>query len=74
MLSYYCLKYRKNTQRKNPKVASTKNGKIMLLLNCVVCDAKKSKFIKEQNTNGFLSSFGTRTPLCKIPLVGPLLF
>ena len=30
MLSY-CLKCRKNAKRKNPKVASTKNGKIMLL-------------------------------------------
>ena len=30
MLSY-CLKCRKNTERKNPKVVRTKNGKIMLL-------------------------------------------
>ena len=30
MLSY-CLKCRKNTERKNSKVVRTKNGKIMLL-------------------------------------------
>ena len=29
MLSY-CLKCRKNTQRKNPEVVKTKDGKIML--------------------------------------------
>ena len=30
MLSY-CLKCRKNTESKNPKVVTTKNGRIMLL-------------------------------------------
>ena len=57
MLLYYCLKYRKNTESKNPKVARTKNGRIMLLSNCAVCDSKKSKFIKEQEaSSGLLSS------------------
>ena len=40
MLSYYCLKCRKNTESKNPKVAKTKNGRIMLLskfaVQCVI--------------------------------------
>ena len=71
MLSY-CLKCRKNTETKNPKVARTKNGKIMLLSKCAVCDSKKSKFIKEQETSGLLSSLGIKAPLSKIPLVGPL--
>ena len=39
MLSY-CLKCRKNTESKNPKVARTKNGRIMLLSKRVVCDSK----------------------------------
>ena len=75
MLSY-CLKGRKNTESKNPKVAKTKNGRIMLLSERVVCDTKKSKFIKEQEASGLLllSSLGIKTPLSKIPLVGPLLF
>ena len=75
MLSY-CLKGRKNTESKNPKVAKTKNGRIMLLSERVVCDSKKSKFIKEQEASGLLllSSLGIKTPLSKIPLVGPLLF
>ena len=73
MLSY-CLKCRKNTESKNPKVVKTKNGRIMLLLKCAVCDSKKSKFIKEQEAIRSLSSLGIKTPLRKIPLVGPLSF
>ena len=63
MLSYYCLKSRKNTESKNPKVARTKNGRIMLLSKCAMCDSKKSKFIKEQEASGLLSSLGIKTPL-----------
>ena len=39
-----------------------------------MCDIKKSKFIKEQEASGLLSSLGIKTPLSKIPLVGPLFF
>ena len=38
MLSY-CLKCRKNTENRNPKVASTKNGTIMLLSKWAVVDS-----------------------------------
>ena len=69
-----CLKCKKNTGSKNPKVARTKNGRIMLLSKCAVCDSKKLKFIKQQEASGLLSSFGIKTPLSKILLVGPLLF
>ena len=41
---------------------------------CNVCESKKLKFIKEQETTGLLSSLGIKAPLSKIPLVGPLLF
>ena len=47
MLSY-CLKRRKNTESKTPKVVRTKNGRIMLLSKCAVRNSRKSKFIKEQ--------------------------
>ena len=70
----YCLKCRRNTGSKNPRVAKTKNGRIMLLSKFAVCDSKKSKFIKEQEASGLLSSLGIKTLLSKIPLVGPLLF
>ena len=68
------MKGRKNTESKNSKVARTKSGRIMLLSKCAVCDSKRSKFIKEQVASGLLSSLGIKTPLSKIPLVGPLLF
>ena len=40
----------------------------MLLSKCAVCGSKKSKFIKLQETNGLLSSLGTKTSLSKILL------
>ena len=68
-----CLKYRKNTESKNPKVERTKIGRIMLLSKCAVCDSKKSKFTKQQEGSGLLTSLGIKTPLSKTSLVGPLL-
>ena len=56
MLSY-CLKCRKNT-----KVARSKNGRILLLSKCAVCDSKKSKFIKHQEASALLSSLGIKAP------------
>ena len=55
---YCCLKCRKNTESKNPKVVKkTKNGRRrMLLLKCAVCNSKKSKFIKEQEAKRLLST------------------
>ena len=47
MLSY-CFKCRKNTESKNPKVARTKNGRIMLLSKCAVCDTKKQNLSKSK--------------------------
>ena len=73
MLSY-CLKCRKNTESKNPKVVRTKNVRIMLLSKYEVCDSKKAKFIKEQEASGLLSSLGIKRLLNEIPLLGPLLF
>ena len=66
------MKCRKNTENKNHKVAGTKNGRIMLLSTCEVCDSKQSKFIKQQEASGLLSSW-IKTLLSKNPLVGPLL-
>ena len=52
----YCLKYRKNTENKNPKVVETKNWTIMLLSKCTMSDSKKSKSIKEQEASRLLSN------------------
>ena len=38
-----------------------------MFLFCAVCDGKKSKFIKEQEASGLLSSLGIKAPLGKIP-------
>ena len=73
MLSY-CLKCRKNTESKNRKVVRSKNKRIMLLSKCAVYDSKKSKFIKQKEVTGLLSSLGIKTSLIKITFVGPLLF
>ena len=66
----HCLKRRNYTESKNPKVSITKNGRLMLLSKWAVCNSKKSKFFKQQETSGVLSSLGKKTPLSKIPLVG----
>ena len=46
----------------------------MLLSQFAVRDNKKSKFIKEQEAGGLLSYLEIKTPLNKIPSLGPLLF
>ena len=71
---WYCLKYRKNTESKNPNVVKSRNGRIMLFSKCEVCDSKKPKFIKEQDDSRLLSSLAIKTPLSEISLVGHLLF
>ena len=63
----YCLKWRRNLESQNSKVARTKNGRIMLLSKFLVCDKKKSNFIKQQETSGLLISLEIETPLIKIP-------
>ena len=50
----YCLKRRKNTKNKNPKVVKTKNWRIVLSSKCAVCDSKKLKFFKEDEASGLL--------------------
>ena len=54
----YCLKCRKYTESIQ-KVLRTKNGRIMILSKCTVCDSKKSKFIKEQEASGLLRNKDT---------------
>ena len=74
MLLCYCLKCRKNTESRNPKVARTKTRKIILLSKSAVSNSKKSKFIKKQEDSGLLNTLGIKTSWSKIPVVGPLLF
>ena len=70
----YWLKCKKDTENINPKVSKTSNGRTTLLSKCALCKSKKSRFIKNQETKGLLSSLGIRTPLIKVPILGDILF
>ena len=67
----YCVKCRKNTENIDPKMVKTKNGRLMQS-KCTVCGIKKSRFMKEQEAKGLLSSLGIKTPLSNIPLLNVL--
>ena len=44
----------------------------MLSSKCAACGSKRSRFIKEQEKKGLLSSSGIKTSLSKIPLSGDI--
>ena len=44
----YCVSCKKNTANENSSVRKTKHNRLMLLSNCVICDKKKSNFIKNK--------------------------
>ena len=73
MLTYF-LKCKKNTEYVNSKVLKTRNGKSMSSSKCAICGSKKSRFMKEQETKGLLSSLGIKTRLSNISLLGNVLF
>ena len=70
----YSLKCRKNTENINPRLSKTSNGRTMVLSKCVICDSKKSRFVKNQEAKGLLSNLGVRTPLSKVPILGDIVF
>ena len=61
-MPYYCLKSRKYTETKNPKVAQTNSTN---KTKCAVPDSKKMIFIKKQDNSGLLSSLVLKLPLGK---------
>ena len=62
----YCLVYGKNTDNVNSKMIKSKNGRLQLKSECTICVNKRSRFVKEQEAKGILSSLGIRTSLSKI--------
>ena len=58
----------KNTENVSSNVI-TKNCRPMLLSKCAVCSSKKSRFIKEREAKGLLTSLGLKRPWNKIPLL-----
>ena len=51
-----------------------KNDRLIIKSKCAVCGIKKSRFVKEQEPKGLLSSLGLKAPLNKTPLLGDNLF
>ena len=48
----FCLKCRRNTENRDPKISSTSKA---------ICDSRKSRFIKHQEAKGLLSKLGIIT-------------
>ena len=67
-------KKKKNTENINPKVSKTKDIRTMLSSKCTLCSSKKSRYMREEEAKGILSSLGLKTPLSKILLLGEILF
>ena len=68
----YCVRCRKDTENLNSKIFKTKNGRLLMQSKCTDCRIKKSRFVKEQEAKGLLSSLGIKTSLSKIPLLNVL--
>ena len=68
------MRWKKHTKNINQRVSNTSTGKTMILSKCAECGSEKSRFIKNQEARGLLSSLGLRTPLSKIQLLGNILF
>ena len=73
-MKLYCLKCRKDTENINSKVSKTSNGRTMVLSNYVICDSKKSRFIKNQEGKESLSNLVIKTLLSKVPILSDILF
>ena len=61
----YCLKCKKYRESKNPRGTKTNKAKIILVSRCVVCNAKKQRFIRKQRTSGLLNKLAIKPPLSK---------
>ena len=70
----YCVRCKKYTKNIIPRFSKTSNGKTMILSKWAMCGSKKSRFIKNQEAKGLLSTLSLRTPLSKIPILGDILF
>ena len=69
----YCVRCKKVTGFvSKPMLVQTKNRRHMIRGKCSVCGRTKTQFVNKGS--GILSMLGIKTPLSKIPVVGPLLF
>ena len=65
---------KRNTKNIDSKMLETKNDRLMLSSKCAICGSKKSRFMKEQESKGFLNNIGLKTPISKIPILDDVLF
>ena len=49
----YWISCKKYTVNKNANVKKTKQNRLMLLLNCAICEKRKSSFIKNKELHNF---------------------
>ena len=56
----YCVKCRKNTENLIPKIFKINNGRIIMQSKCADCGIKKSRFVKEHEAKGLLSSLSLK--------------
>ena len=59
----------RKTENLDTKIIKTKNGRLIMQSKCAECGFKKSRFVKQQEANGLLSTLRIKTPLSKIPLL-----
>ena len=71
MLSY-CLKCRKNTDSKNPKVDKIKKARSMVSSKYALFDSNKSRFIKEQEVSELSKILGLKISLSNSPILGDI--
>ena len=70
----YCVKCRKITENLISKIFKTKNDRLIMQSKWPVCEIKKSRFVKEQETEVLLSNLGIKTLLSQIPLLNVLFY
>ena len=68
------MKCRENTENLNSNIFFKKNGRLIMRSKCPDCGIKNSRFVKEQEAKGLLSSLDLKTRLSKIPLFGDIFF
>ena len=70
----YCLKYGKNTESLSSKIFKKKNGRLIMQSKYADCGINKSRFVKEQEVKGLLSSLDLKTRLSKITSFSDIFF
>ena len=68
-MTQYGLRYKKYWFESDK---DKENARPMLTSKCAVCGNETSRFIKEQEAKGLLSSLALKTPFNKNPLLGDI--